>query len=307
MVFEANGNRNRKAKRKPIMGLKFLIYGRTGCIGGMLGRICEAQGIPFAYGSGRLEDCESLRNDIAAAQPSHVFNAAGATGRPNVDWCEFNKIETLRSNVIGALNIADVCREKGLPLIFYSSACMYDYDSDHPLGSGIGFTENEPHNFKGSFFSKTKGMVEDLIKNYENVCILRVRMPIMSDLTHPRNTIKKIIGYEKVVNIPNAISVLDELIPISVEMAKRNLTGIWNFTNPGVLSHNELLEMYREYVDPNFTWKNFTVEEQDKVLAAPRCNMELDISKLKGEFPEILPIKESAIKYVFEPNKKIRD
>lgn len=142
------------------------------------------------------------------------------------------------------------------------------------------------------------------MKNYENVCILCVRMPLYSDLSHHRNFIKKIIGYERVVNIPNSMTVLDVLIPISIEMAKRNLSGIWNFTNPGVISHNEVLEMYRDYVDPDFTWKNFSVEEQAKVLAAPRCNNELDSTKLKLEFPQILPIKESAIKYVFEPNKK---
>ncbi|OMO89633.1 dTDP-4-dehydrorhamnose reductase [Corchorus capsularis] len=303
MVYEANGNAQPLA-----LGLRFLIYGRTGCIGGLLGKICEAQGIPFAYGSGRLEDRESLVDDIAAVQPSHVFNAAGATGPPHVDWGEFNKTETIKSNVIGALNIADVCREKGLPLIFYSTGCMFDYDSDQPIGSGIGFTENDSSNYSGfgSFYSKTKGMAEEWIKNYENVCILRVRMPLFSDLTHHRNFIKKITGYERVVNIPNSMTVLDELLPISIEMAKRNLTGIWNFTNPGVLTHNQVLEMYRDYVDPDFTWKNFSLEEeQAKVLdAAPRCNNELDSTKLKKEFPEILPIKESAIKYVFQPNKK---
>ena len=36
--------------------LKFLIYGRTGWIGGLLGQLCEKQGIPFEYGRGRLED-----------------------------------------------------------------------------------------------------------------------------------------------------------------------------------------------------------------------------------------------------------
>lgn len=71
-----------------------------------------------------------------------------------------------------------------------------------------------------------------------------------------------------------------------------------------MLSHNEVLEMCRDYIDPNFTWKNFTPEEQANVLAAPRCNNELHSTKLKQEFPKILPIKESAIKYVFEPNKK---
>ncbi|KAF5734460.1 bifunctional dTDP-4-dehydrorhamnose 3 5-epimerase/dTDP-4-dehydrorhamnose reductase [Tripterygium wilfordii] len=292
---------NGAASDKP---LKFLIYGRTGWIGGLLGKLCDSQGIEYAYGSGRLEDRSSLEADIAGVNPSHVFNAAGVTGRPNVDWCESHKVETIRTNVVGTLTLADVCREKGLVLINYATGCIFEYDAGHPLGSGVGFKEEDTPNFTGSFYSKTKAMVEELLKNYENVCTLRVRMPISSDLSNPRNFITKITRYEKVVDIPNSMTILDELLPISIEMAKRNLTGIWNFTNPGVVSHNEILEMYRDYIDPNFTWKNFNLEEQAKVIVAPRSNNELDSSKLNQEFPEMLPIKESLIKNVFKPNQK---
>lgn len=146
--------------------------------------------------------------------------------------------------------------------------------------------------------------VEDLLKDYDNVCTLRVRMPISSDLSNPRNFITKISRYNKVVNIPNSMTVLDELLPISIEMAKRNLKGIWNFTNPGVISHNEILELYRDYIDPQFKWKNFDLEEQAKVIVAPRSNNEMDASKLKKEFPDLLSIKDSVIKFVFEPNNK---
>lgn len=146
--------------------------------------------------------------------------------------------------------------------------------------------------------------VEELLKEYDNVCTLRVRMPISSDLSNPRNFITKISRYNKVVNIPNSMTVLDELLPIAVEMAKRNLRGIYNFTNPGAVSHNEILEMYKEYINQDFKWSNFTLEEQAKVIVAARSNNEMDASKLKNEFPELLSIKDSLIKYVFEPNKK---
>lgn len=146
--------------------------------------------------------------------------------------------------------------------------------------------------------------VEELLKEYDNVCTLRVRMPISSDLSNPRNFITKISRYNKVVNIPNSMTVLDELLPISIEMAKRSLKGIWNFTNPGVISHNEILELYRDYIDPSFKWENFDLEEQAKVIVAQRSNNEMDGSKLKNEFPELLSIKDSIIKFVFEPNKK---
>ena len=52
---------------------------------------------------------------------------------------------------------------------------------------------------------------------YKNVLILRVRMPISDDLS-PRNFITKISKYEKVVNIPNSMSVLYDLLPISIEL-----------------------------------------------------------------------------------------
>ncbi|KAG2254766.1 hypothetical protein Bca52824_084902 [Brassica carinata] len=290
------------APQKP--SLKFLIYGKTGWIGGLLGKLCEKQGIAYEYGKGRLEDRASLLQDVMSVKPTHVFNSAGVTGRPNVDWCESHKAETIRANVAGTLTLADVCREHGLLMMNFATGCIFEYDEKHPEGSGVGFKEEDTPNFTGSFYSKTKAMVEELLKEFDNVCTLRVRMPISSDLNNPRNFITKISRYNKVVNIPNSMTVLDELLPISIEMAKRNLKGIWNFTNPGVVSHNEILEMYRDYINPDFKWANFTLEEQAKVIVAPRSNNEMDASKLKKEFPELLSIKESLIKYAFEPNKK---
>lgn len=123
-------------------------------------------------------------------------------------------------------------------------------------------------------------MLEELLKEYPNVLILRVRMPIVADLTYARNFITKIIKYDKVINIPNSMTVIPELLPYSIEMALRGLTGIMNYTNPGAISHNEILELYKQYIDPEFTWSNFTVEEQAKVIVAPRSNNLLDTERV---------------------------
>ena len=90
--------------------LKFLIYGKTGWIGGLLGKLCEEKGILYEYGNGRLEDRRAIEADIARVKPTHIFNAAGVTGRPNVDWCESHQVETLRANVVGVLTLCDVAR-----------------------------------------------------------------------------------------------------------------------------------------------------------------------------------------------------
>ena len=100
--------------------LKFLIYGGAGWIGGLLGNICEKQGIPFEYGTGRLDDRSQLLVDIRTTKPTHVFNASGVTGALNVKWFESHKPETIRAIVLNVLTLADVCREHGLPMMNYA-------------------------------------------------------------------------------------------------------------------------------------------------------------------------------------------
>lgn len=297
-MAEQNGNNT-----EPV----FLIFGRTGWIGGLVGQYLKEQGAKFEYANCRLEDRAAVISEIERVKPTHVLNAAGLTGRPNVDWCETHRVETIRSNVIGCLNLADVTSQRGIHMTYYGTGCIFHYDDEFPQGSGKGFKEADKPNFTGSYYSYTKAMVESLLKEFPNVLTLRVRMPIVMDLTYERNFITKIIKYEKVIDIPNSMTVLPELIPYSIEMARRKLTGIMNFTNPGAISHNEILQLYKDYIDPNFTWSNFTVEEQAKVIVAPRSNNLLDTQRIESEFPQILPIKESLIKYVFEPNAAKKD
>ncbi|KAK9099985.1 hypothetical protein Scep_023415 [Stephania cephalantha] len=285
-------------------GLKFLIYGRTRWIGGLLGGVCKEKEIEFEYGNGRLENRSSIVNDIKRVKPTHVFNAAGASERPNTDWSESHKFETIRTNVVGTLTLADVCKEEGILVVNFATSGIYEYDQEHNEGSRIGFDKEDKPNFTSSFYSKTKAMVEELLTEYDNVCTLRVTMPISSDLSNPHNFIAKITRDNKVVNTVDSMTVLDELLPLSIEMAKKNCKGVWNFTNPGAISHNEILAMYRDYIDLGFTWTNLSLEEQGKTTVAPRSNDELDTSKLQNEFPSLLSIKDSLIKYVFEPNKR---
>jgi nucleoside-diphosphate-sugar epimerase len=225
-------------------------------------------------------------------KPTHVLNAAGLTGRPNVDWCETHKvrrkkrierrerekvrelffgekkrnkkahlcspswllpqptkqIETIRANVLGMLNLADICNTAGVHLTTYATGCIFHYDDAFPEGSGKGFKEDDKPNFTGSYYSYTKAMVESLLKEYPNVLVLRVRMPIVGDLTYPRNFVAKILRYEKIVNIPNSMTVLPELLPMSIEMAKRGLTGeeFFVLVAPGRERRRERRERKRE-------------------------------------------------------------
>jgi dTDP-4-dehydrorhamnose reductase len=263
----------------------YLVFGKTGWIGGKLIQLLTAQRKKFFLAESRTYDREAVLKEIAKYNPTHILNAAGVTGRPNVDWCEDHKIETVRTNVIGCLTIADVCEVKKIHHLLYATGCIFEYDAAHPIG-GPGFTEEDSANFHASFYSHTKAMVEDLLKVYTQTCTLRVRMPISDDLSH-RNFVTKIVKYDKVVNVPNSMTCLTELLPISLVMAEKKLTGIYNFCNPGAISHNEVLGLYKKYVDPSYTWTNFTLDEQAKILKAGRSNNTLDHTKLCAALPGV--------------------
>ena len=123
------------------------------------------------------------------------------------------------------------------------------------------------------------------MKVYPNALILRLRMPVSDDL-HSRNFVTKIAKYEKVVDIPNSNTLLHDLLPASIMMAEHNETGIYNFTNPGAISHNEVLTLFRDIVRPDFKWSNFTLQEQSKVIKAGRSNCKLDTGKLEAKLKE---------------------
>lgn len=169
----------------------YLIYGGlTGWIGGKLIELLTAQGKKFVVAETRTYNRESVLAEIERVKPTHILNAAGVTGRPNVDWCEDHKQETIRTNVIGCLMMADICAEKNIHHLLYATGCIFEYDNEHVIG-GKGFTEEDSPNFHGSYYSHTKAMVEDLLKEFPTTCTLRVRMPISDDLSH-RNFVTKV-------------------------------------------------------------------------------------------------------------------
>jgi dTDP-glucose 4,6-dehydratase len=81
---------------------------------------------------------------------------------------------------------------------------------------------------------------------------------------------------------------------------QKKTTGTLNLTNPGLIRHNEILEMYKEIVDPKFVWKNFSQEEQRAILAADRSNNFLDTTKLEYFFPHVKNIKDSVREMLFQ-------
>lgn len=147
----------------------YLLLGKNGWIGGKLIDLLTEQKKTFYLSDARTMNRESLIAELEKYKPTHVLNAAGVTGRPNVDWCEDHKAETIRTNVIGCLNVADVCAERGIHHLLYATGCIFEYDEVHTIG-GPGFLETDYPNFHKSFYSHTKVNYEQ--SSFKNLCII---------------------------------------------------------------------------------------------------------------------------------------
>jgi hypothetical protein len=85
----------------------YLVFGgQTGWIGGMLVELLRQQGKTFHLAESRTYNRESVLAEIEKYKPTHILNAAGVTGRPNVDWCEDHKVNEvfLRRRVSRAID-----------------------------------------------------------------------------------------------------------------------------------------------------------------------------------------------------------
>jgi len=262
----------------------------------------QKAGYSFTTSDVRIEERDKLEAVIDQMKPRYVLCFAGLAGRPNIDWCETHRVETIRANILGQLTVADLCLQRSIHCTLIGTGSLYSYDSHHLTGSGIGFREEEEPNFANNFYVRMRIILEALIKEYPNVLNLRVVFPISDDF-HPRSMPAKLTKYPKILSIPTSYSVLDDLWPILIEMPRKNLTGTFNFTNPGVTDHSYILGLYRELIEPNFSWVEVTEEEKESMQKVPRSFSELDVSKLLHHFPNIPSVKES-VRFVFERMKR---
>lgn len=283
--------------------MKVLIYGHRGWIGGLFIEQLKKQEpkTTILLGTSRVDNVEMVRKEILSNIPTHIVCLIGRTHGekfPTIDYLEQpgKLVENVRDNLFSPIVLALICKEYSIHLTYFGTGCIFIYDEQKPCypagDERNGFKEEDNANFFGSSYSVVKGFTDQLMKYFfkTNVLQLRIRMPISSQ-RNPRNFITKITTYDKICSIPNSMTVLDDLLPIAIDMMKSCTTGTFNFTNPGVISHNEILQLYKDIVDPKFQWKNFTLEEQEKILKAGRSNNYLNTDLLTSLY-YVPPIKE---------------
>lgn len=220
-------------------------------------------------------------------KPDVLINCIGKTGRPNIDWCESNKVETSMANTALPILLANACEKKSIHLIQIGSGCIFFgespnavyNDSPNTLCYDLGWKETNFANPQ-SYYTKAKYACDLVLGTMKNVSLLRIRMPI-STKNHPRNLINKLRSYNQIIDIQNSVTFMDDLVECISKFATKNITGTYHVTNPGSLSAAQIITEYKRYF-PKHMFEIITGDQLDKLTLAKRSNCILNTDKLSS-------------------------
>lgn len=298
--------------------MNILIIGDNGWIGSKYKVLLEKRNISYITTKTRAENID-ISYYVKYLSITHVLYCAGRTYGTLLDGTKYSTIDYLQheetlyqninDNLYSPVFIALQCDKYNIHFTYIGTGCIYTYSNEEldilqeydnnntAINEVKKINEIDSPNFMGSHYSLVKSFTDKLL-TLTNALILRIRMPITDEI-HPRNFITKITTYKQICSIPNSMSVLNDLLPVSIEMICNKEVGTFNFVNTGVISHNEILELYKSIVDPSFVWNNFSIKEQNEILLSKRSNNYLDNSKLLIKYP-VKDIKDAIIDILYD-------
>lgn len=230
-------------------------------------------------------DSKKLTSALLAGKPEFLINAAGYTGKPNVDSCELHKADCLEGNAILPGRIAEACEIAGVPWGHISSGCIYSGSRD----DGSGFTENDTPNFtfrqnNCSFYSGTKALGEEVLAGVPNVYIWRLRIPF-DHRENPRNYLTKIMRYQRLLDATNSISQLQEFVSASYACWEKHVPfGVYNMTNPGHITTREVVDhiVASQVMVKKYEYFKDELEFMHTAAKTPRSNCILSSDKISS-------------------------
>lgn len=262
------------------------LLGGSGYVGHAYQALLTRKDIPFRNlrrAEVNYADRATLTELLRREKPEFLINAAGYTGKPNVDACELHKSECLDGNAVLPGTIALACADAGVPWGHVSSGCIYT--GARPDGSG--FTETDTPNFSFrtnncSFYSGTKALGEEVLADKPNVYVWRLRIPF-NEVDNPRNYLTKLQRYATLLEATNSISQLEEFVAATFACwEKRVPFGVYNVTNPGQITTHEVVDLIKKtgVSDKNFQFFKDEADFMSKAAKTPRSNCVMDSSKL---------------------------
>lgn len=260
-----------------------------------LGKGFIASHLPYPRIIERLDPTPScIEKILDTYKPDVLVNCIGFCGSPNVDECEVKRDKTSTTNTVLPILLATECVKRGIRLVHIGSGCIFFGASPNqkikrvPDGFGgtfpiveedFGWKETDFPNPQ-SYYSRTKYACDLALDGMPGVSILRIRMPLSSK-NSPRNLINKLSGYSSIIDVPNSMTLCDDLVRCVAWGIEKEISGVWNVVNPGKLTAAEIMREFQKY-RPDHKFEIISEEQLSKLVSAKRSNCLLDGSKLKN-------------------------
>jgi len=302
-----------------------LLLGASGYIGEAFARELQRRKKEFLPLSRKQVDYsrfDVLLDFLRTKKPAFVINAAGYTGKPNVDACELDQAGTLVGNTLLPQTIAHACAAAEIPWGHISSGCIFsgakisangkirvEKDMTRPELHALvetspaqihGFTETDTPNFSFrdqpcSFYSGTKALGEEAMAGIGRSYIWRLRIPF-DEFDNQRNYLSKVQRYAKVYDNVNSISHRADFVRACLDTWElRAPVGIYNVTNPGFVTTRHVVAQIEKILKPARAfefWKN-DAEFYQVAAKTPRSNCVMDVSKLLAAGVKIRGVEEA--------------
>lgn len=236
-----------------------------------------------------ITDLSNTRQVFKQYKPNYCINAAAYTA---VDKAESEPEKANLINVIGAKNLAKVCKESNTILLHISTDFVFDGDSSK-FGMTKGYTEEDQPNPTG-VYGQTKLDGEKAIQStFENYYIIRTSwvysqfgnnfMKTMLRLASERDTIS--VVNDQIGTPTNAIDLAEVLVNIIHYSESNSIQpfGIYNFSNEGQCSWYDFAKEIFQQNNISINLQSIPTADYSTPAKRPYFSV-LDKSKIKNVF-----------------------
>ena len=273
--------------------MKILVTGARGQLGTDLVMRLEEDGyevIPTDVEDMDITDIAQVEEWIGRENPDAVMHCAAWT---NVDGAESNEEACRRINVTGTQNVAKVCGEHDIKMLYLSTDYIF-------RGTGVDFYHVDDEPDPSCVYGRTKYEGELAVKQYVKKYFI-VRISWVFGL-YGKNFIKTMIDLGRRGISPSVVydqvgspTYTHDLSILLSKMIATDSYGIYHATNEGVCSWFELAEaVFRECGMDDIKVTPVSTEEYGTAASRP-LNSRMDKSSLTNAGFDLLPEWEDAL------------
>jgi dTDP-4-dehydrorhamnose reductase len=219
-----------------------LIAGGTGALGQAFARLCAQRGLPhrvLTRSDMDIADAASVHAALERLRPWAVVNAAGYA---RVDAAEHEGERCRRENTSGALVLAEVCRERGVRLLTFSSDFVFDGAQARP------YVESDRVSPLSVYGASKAAAERGVLATLESALVVRTSAFFgpWDERSFLARALRSMLDGRRVRAAADATlspTYLPDLVHTALDLLIDGERGVWHLANRGAVSWADLVRL----------------------------------------------------------------